>query len=174
MQDVKIIVTEREHNINSSTNDDSNSINDSNSQLPKKIQVQPLNMAQDEVSRNLQNTDNLQDIKIIVEPPIDDIETEREHNNEALAVLDPIPLPLLCINNNRYNKGLISIGGLILLFAMLISFCITHALIFDSPDHAVSKYIPYSCVCVMIIGFPAIYFLRNPGHLITAINDLPF
>ena len=65
LQGIKIIVkppiddieTEREHNnIKSSTNDDSNSINDSNSQLPKIIQVQPLNMAQDEVSSNLQNT----------------------------------------------------------------------------------------------------------------------
>ena len=57
---------------------------------------------------------------------------------------------------------------------MLISLCITYAFIIDSPDHAVSKYIHYSCACVMIIGFPAIYFLMNPGHLITAINDLPF
>ena len=131
-------------------------------------------MAQDEVSSNLQNTDNLQDIKIIVEQPIDDIETETEHNNEALPVLYPIPIPFFCMNTNRFNKGLISIGGLILLFAILISLCIIYVFIFDSPDHAVSKYIPYSCICVMIIGFPAIYFLMNPGHLITAINDLPF
>ena len=126
------------------------------------------------MSSNLQNTDNLQDIEIIVEPPIDDIETEREHINEALPVLDPIPIPFFCMNTNRFNKGLISIGGLILLFAILISLCIIYVFIFDSPDHAVSKYIPYSCICVMIIGSPTIYFLMNPGHLITAINDLPF
>ena len=159
--------------------DDSKSINcfnpEENFELPKIIQVQPLNTAQVEVSSNVQNTDNFADIKIIVKEPVDDKEpeTERANNNEAHAVVNLNPLPS-CLNNNRFNKGLLSIGGIILLFVMFFSPIVTfifNTFIFDRLSYQIYSYI---CACVVIVGFPTIYFVKNPGHLITAINDLPF
>ena len=86
----------------------------------------------------------------------------------TLSTLDGITL-----NNRKFNKNLISISGLIFLFAMLVLILIPSWLAHDTKNAEKLYVIFFVLLCALPLGLPTIYFVLNPRHLLSALENLP-
>ena len=89
-------------------------------------------------------------------------------HSTKLNTLDGITL-----NNRKFNKNLISIGGLIFLFAMLILILIPSWLAHDTKNAEKLYVLFFVLLCTLPLGLPTIYFVLNPRHLLISLEDLP-
>ena len=79
----------------------------------------------------------------------------------------------IILNNRKFNKNLISIGGLIFLFAMLVLILIPSWLTHDTKNAEKLYVLFFVLLCTLPLGLPTIYFVLNPRHLLIALEDLP-
>ena len=79
----------------------------------------------------------------------------------------------LTLNNRKFNKNLISIGGLIFLFAMLVIILIPSWLAHETKNAEKLYVLFFVLLCALPLGLPTIYFVLNPKHLLIALKDLP-
>ena len=89
-------------------------------------------------------------------------------HSTKLDTLDGITL-----NNRKFNKNLISIGGLIFLFAMLVLILIPSWLAHDTKNAEKLYVLFFVLLCTLPLGLPTIYFVLNPRHLLISLEDLP-
>ena len=89
-------------------------------------------------------------------------------HSTTLNTLDGITL-----NNRKFNKNLISIGGLIFLFAMLVLILIPSWLAHDTKNAEKLYVLFFVLLCTLPLGLPTIYFVLNPRHLLISLEDLP-
>ena len=89
-------------------------------------------------------------------------------HSTKLNTLDGITL-----NNRKFNKNLISIGGLIFLFAMLVLILIPSWLAHDTKNAEKLYVLFFVLLCTLPLGLPTIYFVLNPRHLLISLEDLP-
>ena len=89
-------------------------------------------------------------------------------HSTKLNTLDGITL-----NNRKFNKNLISIGGLIFLFAMLVLILIPSWLAHDTKNAEKLYILFFVLLCTLPLGLPTIYFVLNPRHLLISLEDLP-
>ena len=89
-------------------------------------------------------------------------------HSTKLDTLDGITL-----NNRKFNKNLISIGGLIFLFAMLVLILIPSWLAHDTKNAEKLYVLFFVLLCILPLGLPTIYFVLNPRHLLISLEDLP-
>ena len=89
-------------------------------------------------------------------------------HSTKLNTLDGITL-----NNRKFNKNLISIGGLIFLFAMLVLILIPSWLAHDTKNAEKLYVLFFVLLCALPLGLPTIYFVLNPRHLLISLEDLP-
>ena len=91
---------------------------------------------------------------------------------------NPVPIPpstqVLCLNNNKYNRNLISFTGSIILTVTIITavFFITWN-IHVTGDMKRVIFSWYMANFWLSVGLPTLYFVLNPSHLIIAVQDLP-
>ena len=88
-------------------------------------------------------------------------------HSTKLDTLDGITL-----NNRKFNKNLISIGGLIFLFAMLVLILIPSWLAHDTKNAEKLYVLFFVLLCTLPLGLPTIYFVLNPRHLLISLEDL--
>ena len=79
----------------------------------------------------------------------------------------------ITLNNRKFNKNLISIGGLIFLFAMLVLILIPSWLAHDTKNAEKLYVLFFVLLCTLPLGLPTIYFVLNPRHLLISLEDLP-
>ena len=79
----------------------------------------------------------------------------------------------ITLNNRKFNKNLISIGGLIFLFAMLVLILIPSWLAHDTKNAEKLYVLFFVLLCILPLGLPTIYFVLNPRHLLISLEDLP-
>ena len=89
-------------------------------------------------------------------------------HSTKLDTLDGITL-----NNRKFNKNLISIGGLIFLFAMLVLILIPSWLAHDTKNAEKLYVLFFVLLCTLPLGLPTIYFVLKPRHLLISLEDLP-
>ena len=79
----------------------------------------------------------------------------------------------ITLNNRKFNKNLISIGGLIFLFAMLVLILIPSWLAHDTKNAEKLYVLFFVLLCALPVGLPTIYFVLNPKHLLISLENLP-
>ena len=79
----------------------------------------------------------------------------------------------LTLNNRKFNKNLISIGGLIFLFVMLVIILIPSWLAHETKNAEKLYVLFFVLLCALPLGLPTIYFVLNPKHFLIALKDLP-
>ena len=79
----------------------------------------------------------------------------------------------ITLNNRKFNKNLISIGGLIFLFAMLVLILIPSWLAHDTKNAENLYVLFFVLLCALPLGLPTIYFVLNPKHLLISLENLP-
>ena len=125
------------------------------------INVAPVNVESDEIPRN-ETHPRARDISNdLTNPP-----------NNPVSI--PSSMQVLCLNNNKHNRNLVSFSGSICLSITIV------AIVFiiswnvhengDVENFILPWYIVNFCLSV---GLPILYFTMNPRHLIIAVQDLP-
>ena len=79
-----------------------------------------------------------------------------------------------CIfNNQKFNKSMISIYGLMFLFGMVILILVPSWITYymkDGEDPEMIYKLIYMLLCSLPVALPIIYFILNPKHFIIAVN----
>ena len=85
------------------------------------------------------------------------------------------PLPhVLQLNNNRYNKSMISLTGSIFVSVIIVAlFCICIYLRYGIDDFSYKVILQFVHIFGISVLPPTIYFILNPNHFIIALQDLP-
>ena len=80
-------------------------------------------------------------------------------------------------NNQKFNKSMISIYGLIFLLAVIILIYILSGIAhhdIKNDEHTEILYrLFYSIFCSLPVAMPIIYFISNPKHFVIAVENLP-
>ena len=74
--------------------------------------------------------------------------------------------PILFFNNTKHNKNIINLYGL---FIIGVIFCILDIARSDTFGLIIMDDV-FLCCCVPVV-LPIIYFMRNPKHLISVLQD---
>ena len=83
--------------------------------------------------------------------------------------------PQLQLNNCKYNKNLVNLTGVLMFVVILyLFFILMHVTIYHSWSVDSTAFYLYVFLCFASIGFPLIYFLYHPKHLINVLKELHF
>ena len=103
-----------------------------------------------------------------------------ESSNENQVSIDPPSRQVLCLNNNRYNKSMISLTGSILLSVIFVAGACTmiyfrHVMtpslntVDDQYNMVILQYVMIFWLSVLL---PMLYFILNPNHFINVLQEL--
>ena len=117
--------------------------------------------------------------------------TKSSHSTSPISAIEPIqtieeffkdsrilpegttPALNLSFNNRKHNKNLISLTGILILFALIFTFfSLVIASRFGWISLNQSNYFWYVNFCCLPAILPTIYFGRKPNHLVVVMKDL--
>ena len=132
----------------------------------ENIELETISRIIDEQSVNITDGENVPEICI---EPAHDLPVIIENQIPNIQATNPVRF-----NTNKFNKNLINITGLGILFGIIFIFIYAIRRSLHITNDVENVYMSvYILLCILPVGLPGMYFIFNPNHLTTAIKNLP-